>query len=286
MSIEREAAYAKLNLTLGVLGLREDGFHEMDMVMQSVQLHDVVTVQLRDTPGIGLQLGRADLPTDARNLAHRAASVFLEALGGKSVGVDITIEKHIPVCAGTAGGSSDAAAVLRALNRLLDAPFSLEQLMALGKKIGSDVPYCVLGGTARAQGRGERLTKLPPLPPCYIVLCKPDFDISTPKLFARLDELGGMPPPDTPAMQRALEEASLSAVAAALDNVFEAVLPPREQAVIREIRERCMQQGALGSCMSGTGPTVFALFEKKTQARQCAQQLSGRFPDVFLTKPV
>lgn len=286
MNIERELAYAKLNLTLDVLGLRADGYHEMDMVMQSVQLHDLVTVQLCNTPEILLRVNRADLPTDERNLAHRAATVLCKALDREHVGVEISIEKNIPVCAGCAGGSSDAAAVLRALNRLFGAPLSLYQLAQIGAQIGSDVPYCVLGGTARARGRGEELTPLPALPSCHIVLCKPDFDVKTPALFHRLDAVGKQRAPDTDAMLHALSAADLPAVAAVLGNVFEAVLPPRERAVIEEIRAAFQRHGALASCMSGTGPTVFALFARKTQARRAAQQLAGRYRDVFLTKPV
>jgi len=281
-----ESAYAKVNLTLDVLGLRPDGYHEMDMVMQSVSLSDRVTMTLKDESGITLHTNRAYLPTDGRNLAVRAAQCGLERLGKPRLGLAIEIVKRIPVCAGTAGGSSDAAAVLRGLNRLLDAKLSKEDLMDLGAQIGSDVPYCVYGETARARGRGEIIAPVPALPPCYIILCKPHFSISTPELFRKIDGCRALHRPDTDRMLRALAHGELSEIAKALGNVFEDVLPSDQRKTVRAIRAVLAEEGALGSCMSGTGPTVFGIFEREAPARRAVARLKKQYKEVFFTKSV
>lgn len=286
MTCVKEEAYAKINLTLDVLGLREDGYHDMDMVMQSVSLSDTVTLTLEERPGVRVKSLGADLPQDRSNLAVDAAYRYLEAVGCPKQGLSMTIEKRIPVCAGTAGGSSDAAAVLRGLNRLLGEKLSQEALMQLGSQVGSDVPYCVLGGTARAKGRGEVLSSLPSLPPCWIVLCKPDFPISTPQLFRRIDQYPEGKKPNTKAMLRALEHGQLPAVAKELYNVFEAVLPEPQRQEVQNIRRILSESGALGTCMSGTGPTVFGLFDRKDRAEQAADKLQEAYPEVFFTKAV
>ena len=192
----REAAWAKLNLSLDVLGTRPDGFHDLRMIMQSVDLHDDVTVTLDDTGTCRAETNRSYLPCGADNVAVRAAQVFLERAGLKC-GVHIRLHKRIPVCAGLGGGSSDAAAVLRALNRLTGAGFTCAQLEELGALVGSDVPYCVAGGTMLAEGRGERLTPVTPMPHLPVVICKPDFPISTPELFRRVDARTSRCRPDT-----------------------------------------------------------------------------------------
>ena len=179
-------APAKLNLTLDVLGRRADGYHDLKMVMQSITLADRLTLRPGQTPGIQVSSSFHFLPTGEKNLAGKAAVCFYQALGRPARDLDIAITKHVPVCAGMAGGSSDAAAVLRALNQLEGSPFSPEELAHVGEGVGSDVPYCVLGCTALAQGRGEVLTPLSPLPHCWVVACKPDFPVSTPELFARI----------------------------------------------------------------------------------------------------
>lgn len=281
-----EEAYAKINLTLDVLSLRSDGYHEMDMVMQSVRLSDALTLTKTDETGLTLRTGRTDLPTGEDNLALRAARCFFEATGRGEQGLLVELEKRIPVCAGTAGGSSDAAAVLRALNRMFKEPFSNEDLQVLGAKIGSDVPYCVLGGTARAQGRGEVLTALPSLPPCFIVLCKPGFGVSTPELFRRIDAFPERKHPDTEGMLSALVAQDLSQVAQRLENVFEAVLPDSQRKIVQSIRETLVEHGALGACMTGTGSTVFGLFEDETRAKKAVSMLKETYQEVFLTKPV
>ena len=180
-------ANAKLNLTLDVLGKRPDGYHDLRMIMQSVELADVLNLEYNETGELRVCTNLHFLPNNDKNLAAQAALRWWEARGEKPRGLDIAIEKRIPVCAGMAGGSSDAAAVLRALNARERSPLSPAEVARIGERVGSDVPYCVIGGTALAEGRGELLTHLPPLPHCWVVLCKPEFSISTPALFAKID---------------------------------------------------------------------------------------------------
>ena len=275
-------APAKLNLTLDVLGKREDGYHEMRMVMTSVSLADTVTLDTTPGEGISLSTNLGFLPLDGRNLAVKAARCLREATGVSFGHLSIRIEKRIPVCAGTAGGSSDAAAVLRGLNELLSLGLSREELARIGEKVGSDVPYCVLGGTALAEGRGEKLTALPDLPPCWMVLAKPGFPVSTPELFAQLDGKRIRCHPDTAGMLSALKAKDLRGVARRLFNVFEEVLPPRQGEQVTEIKQILLDEGALGACMTGTGSTVFGLFDDEASARKAAGVLNGQCPDVFV----
>ncbi len=279
-------AHAKLNLTLDILGRRSDGYHDLRMVMQSVSLHDLLTVELEEGEGLDLTTNRSYLPTDGRNLAAAAARCFAEATGRDLGRVKIHIEKSIPVCAGLAGGSSDAAAVLRALNQLTGAELSPEALAGIGAGVGSDVPYCVLGGTALAEGRGEILSPLPPLPPCHMVLCKPPFPISTPELFQRSDSVKLRRRPDTVGMLAALKEGDLEGVARRLYNVFEDALPQRKGTEIDAIKHTLLSHGALGASMSGSGPTVFGMFGEETAAKAAAEALSAQYREVFLTQAV
>lgn len=277
-------AYAKLNLTLDILRRREDGYHDLQMVMQTISLTDTLTI----TPAQGegkITSNLSFLPTDGTNLAQKAAAAFRRAtgLGGE---VDISIHKHIPVCAGMAGGSADAAAVLRAMNQLTAAGLSPLALAQIGQSVGSDVPYCVLGGTALAEGRGERLTPLPALPPCHIVVCKPSFPVSTPQLFSRVDVRKILRRPDTQGMLEALEQGDLSGIARRMYNVFEDVLEPWKRAEVHAIQNALLDAGALGAIMTGSGPTVFGLFETLPQAQQAAHRLGEQYQDVFLAQPV
>ncbi|MGE4276861.1 MAG: 4-(cytidine 5'-diphospho)-2-C-methyl-D-erythritol kinase [Lawsonibacter sp.] len=279
-------AQAKLNLTLDVLGKRPDGYHDLKMVMQSITLADTLILQDSGDRGIRVRSNLSFLPCGERNLAGKAALCFYEALGREPRGLDITLTKQIPVCAGMAGGSSDAAAVLRALNEWEGKPFSQTELMGVGERVGSDVPYCVLGGTALAEGRGELLTPLPPLPACWVVVCKPDFPISTPELFARIDGCRIRCRPDTEGLLAALEAEDLGGVARRMYNVFEDVLPERQLTRVAEIKNTLIQQGALGATMSGTGPTAFGLFEREEQAQKAAALLSQQFRETFLSRTV
>jgi len=278
------SANAKINLTLDILRRREDGYHDLQMVMQSVTLADQLTV----VPARGAE-GTASsdlrfLPTGGKNLAQMAAAAFrrITGLGGE---VDVSIRKRVPVCAGLAGGSADAAAVLRAMNGLTGAGLSPAELAKIGEKVGSDVPFCVLGGTALAEGRGERLTPLPPLPPCHIVICKPSFSISTPQLFSRVNVRKIVRRPDTAGVLAALEAGDLAGVARRMYNVFEDVLEARRLSEINEIKAALIDCGALGASMSGSGPSVFGLFEDKNSAQAAVERLREGYRDVFLCGP-
>ena len=279
-------APAKLNLTLDVLGLREDGYHEMKMVMQSITLADTLTI----VPGTGKSIRVATnldfLPDGDKNLAAVAARAYWKARGEEPRPLDITIEKCIPVCAGMAGGSSDAAAVLRGLNGQSEYPLSLAELARVGEAVGSDVPYCVLGCTALAEGRGEILTPLPPMPKCWVVVCKPDFSISTPALFAQIDNVKITCRPDTAGVLEALEKGDLTGVARRLYNVFEDALPERQRSKVNGIKTTLIQCGALGAAMSGSGPTVFGLFEDENTARIAYEKLAGEYTETYLAQTV
>ena len=279
-------AHAKLNLSLDILRRRADGYHDLKMVMHSVDLADRLTLERTGRSGVRVCTDLSFLPNDERNLAAVAARRFAEATGADVEGLTITIRKRIPVCAGMAGGSSDAAAVLRALNRELAAPLTSAELAKVGEKVGSDVPYCVLGGTALAEGRGEKLTPLPSLPPCWFVLCKPSFSISTPELFGRVNCARLRCRPDTDGILRALEKGDLEGVARRMYNVFEDVLPDRRAGEIAAIRSALIGYGALGAVMSGSGPTVFGIFRGEADARRAWADLKADYRQTFLTKSV
>lgn len=279
-------AFAKLNLTLDILGKREDGYHDLRMVMQSITLADTLTLEENQGEGLRVSANLRFLPTGEKNLAAAAALRFWEALGREPEDLDIRIEKRIPVCAGMAGGSSDAAAVLRALNQKAGSPLSPIELAQIGERVGSDVPYCVLGGTALAEGRGEVLTPLPPLPRCWVVACKPDFPISTPELFAQADRVKLRRRPDTAGLVAALEAGDLGGVARRMYNVFEDVLPARLYTRVAEIKNDLIQCGALGANMSGSGPTAFGLFDRLEAAQEARACLAQRYRDTFLCETV
>ena len=279
-------AYAKINLTLDVLGKRPDGYHDLAMVMQSVSLADTVTISETDSPELTLSTNLGFLPGTDKNIAAVAARAFAEHTGVSLAGIHIHLDKRIPVCAGTAGGSSDGAAVIRGLNLWFETGLPLPELACIGEKVGSDVPYCVLGCTALAEGRGEVLKVLPALPDCHIVLCKPNFSISTPDLFRKIDEVRVRYHPDTAGVLEALEEGDLPGVCRRMFNVFEQVLPTARRSVVEEIKSTMLSGGALGACMSGTGPTVFGIFTDETQARAVCDELSQTYRETFLTHNV
>lgn len=286
MPKETVLARAKLNLTLDVLGKRPDGYHDLKMVMQSVALADTLTVETGTGEGLEVRTDLSFLPNNEKNLAAAAALAFQTVTGRDLGGVAIAIEKRIPVCAGMGGGSSDAAAVLRSLERMLGTGQDLAALAGIGERVGSDVPYCVLGGTALAEGRGEVLTPLSDLPHCHVVICKPAFSISTPELFRAVDGVRLRCRPDTDGVLAALEAGDLGGVARRMYNVFEDVLPSRQRTEVAAIRSALVQHGALGANMSGTGPTVFGLFDDADRARSAWEELRQTYRDVFLTETV
>lgn len=278
-----ERAYAKINLTLDVLGKRDDGYHDLRSVMQTVSLCDEITIAVDTGKPWMLTCDAAGIPCDERNLAWKAARVFFDRLGKAPDGVAIRIVKRIPSEAGLAGGSADAAAVLRALNRWAGDPFSEEELCAVGAEVGSDVPFCVLGGTALAEGRGERLTKLPAAPELDLVICKPPLAFSTPALFRRLDGVAIEERPDTDAMRRAIENGDRERIALLLCNVFEqAVADPQ----IEEIKRALRSHGARGAIMTGSGSAVFGVFRSSECAKAACEALKCDYPQTFAAKTV
>ena len=282
----QQQALAKLNLTLDVLGRREDGYHDMCMVMQSITLADTLTIKPSTGEGIHVSTNFEFLPNDDTNLAAKAAKAFWDARGEAHQALEIDIDKHIPVCAGMAGGSSDAAAVLRGLNEQAGKPYTLMELAKVGEAVGSDVPYCVLGGTALAEGRGEILTPLAPLPKCHVVVCKPGFPISTPALFRKIDQVDIVHRPDTAGMIAALEAGDLTGVARRLYNVFEDALNDQQRDSVNAIKNTLIEHGALGAAMSGSGPTVFGLFDDEEKAREAYQVLAKEYRESFLAQSV
>ncbi|MGM9662607.1 MAG: 4-(cytidine 5'-diphospho)-2-C-methyl-D-erythritol kinase [Oscillospiraceae bacterium] len=279
------SACAKLNLTLDILRRRPDGYHDLAMVMQSISLADSVTLTLEEAPGVRCESDLGYLPCDGRNLAVKAALAFFRDTGISAPGLRIRLHKRIPTSAGMAGGSSDAAAVLRGLRALLAPHLPETELERTAATVGSDVPYCLRGTTALAEGRGEVLTDLPPLPHCWFVVCKPDFPISTPELFSRVRVEALAYHPDTKGMQAALAAGDLEGVARRMFNVFEEVLP-RKYGEVFTIKHRLLELGAMNAAMSGSGPTVYGLFSRRAAAEEAFAALRGEYAQCFLAEPV
>jgi 4-diphosphocytidyl-2-C-methyl-D-erythritol kinase len=272
----QEVASAKLNLTLDITGLRPDGYHNLVTIMQSVSVQDRLKI-VREPSGIQIGTDCRRIPTDDRNLAAKAAKIFFGR--GVEGGASIRIEKNIPIGAGMAGGSADAAAVLRGLNRLYGNPFSLEALEALGAEVGSDVPFCIRGGTQLARSRGTELQRLPELPPCFFVIGKPRFSISTPVLYQKYDRIHNRNHPDTEGVLRALREGDLDGISHRLYNVFEEI-PDKKVQTVSGIKHRILEYGALGAVMTGSGSAVFGLFRERQKAKEAAAALRGELPEV------
>lgn len=274
-------AYAKLNLSLDITGKREDGFHTLDTVMQSISLCDRVTLTPTEEPGIRLRTNRSYLPADKKNTAFRAASLFFESCGLQNEGLEISIQKKIPTRAGMGGGSADAAAVLLGLNRLYQAGLSLSALLELGKEIGADVPFCLHGGACRCTGIGEILEPVPPLPSCFLVICKPPAGMSTPRAFALLDTLPPARTCSTAKMVAALEAGDLRQVGKSLSNRFDEAMRLMQ---VREIKKILLSAGALGAMMTGSGSAVYGIFESEDAAKGAGELLKAR-GEVFFARP-
>ena len=281
----QEYAYAKLNLTLDVTAKRDDGYHDMLMVMQTVSVTDSIVLEQTGEKGIRASSNFRYIPTDERNLAVRAAGAYLDAVGEEKNGILIRMEKSIPVGAGMAGGSADAAAVLRGMNRLHGNRMNRRELEKLGEQVGSDVAFCVAGGTALARGRGEVLEDLTPMPDCAIVICKPGFSISTPELFRKLDQTGLRTHPDTAGMLSALESGNLKEISMRMFNVFEEV-DDRRMRSEAEIKHVLLDYGALGAVMTGTGSAVFGVFGDENAAETCAAYLRSEHKFCHVARPV
>ena len=283
MTILHETAPGKLNLTLDVVGKRPDGYHDLEMVMISVSLADELTVELETGGDWSVSCDRPDVPVGPDNLCWKAARVYCDAAGVDPVGLLIHIQKNVPAQAGMAGGSSDAAAVLRALNRHYGR-FSDEELRALGLQVGSDVPYCLFGGVALARGRGEVLTRLPDLPEeLWFVLAKPEFSVSTPALFREIDAEGVRVRPDTAAMILAIENRDRNAIGANLQNAFEPLITARYP-IVEELRQVMLSHEAIGARLTGTGSVVFGLFCSKFKALAAAFELRDLCPEVHIAE--
>ena len=247
-------SYAKINLTLDVTGKRENGYHDVKMIMQTVNLFDLIIVDKRKN-GISVKANLEYLPTDERNIAYKAAKLFFEK-SGIDAGVSIIMHKNIPVAAGLAGGSGNGGAVLVALNKLYDFPFTEEEIIDMSVILGADVPYCIMGGTALAEGIGEELSKLPDCPKLNILLVKPPINISTPEVYRAYDALEIVNHPDTEAMICAIKDKNISNMCKNLSNTLEDVTV-KNNPVISGIKEKMIKNGAKAALMSGSGPTVF-----------------------------
>ena len=280
-----EGAFAKLNLTLDVLGKRPDGYHDIKSVMQAISLRDDIEIDIGTGKPWKLLCDKEDIPTDERNLAWKAAKLFFDTTGKDPEGLEIRCTKRIPAEAGLCGGSADAAAVLRALNRHYGAPFSLPALAELGGQIGSDIPFCVLCGTAMAEGRGEKLRPLPNVPDCIFVVCKPDFSVSTPALYAKIDEKAIAQRPDHRAMESALLAGDLGAVAQNLCNVFDPIVT-EEHLELNYIKSIFNSYGAVGYQMTGSGSAVYCIVENFEYAAVICSMLRENYPQVFIAKPI
>lgn len=280
-----EGAFAKLNLTLDVLGKRPDGYHNLQSVMQTISVRDDVEIDLDTGKDWTLSCDRAEIPTDETNLAWKAATVFFDLTHRDPNGLAIRITKRIPSQAGLGGGSADAAAVLRALNKHYGSPLSILALAELGAEVGSDVPFCTLCGTAMVEGRGERLRKLPDLPDCVFVICKPDFSSSTPELYRKLDETAIAKHPDNRAMESALLAGDIGRVADQIFNVFDPVVTA-EHLELNYIKSILNSYGSLGQQMTGSGSAVFGIMPSFEFAAVACNMLKENYPKVFIAKPV
>lgn len=265
-------ALAKINLGLDVLGKRENGYHDVRMIMQSIYLYDTIRLEKAGTDeGISLCSNLSYLPSDGSNIAYKAARLLIDEFGIRE-GVRITLEKHIPVAAGLAGGSSNAAAVLFGMNRMFRLGLSPKELMDRGVKLGADVPYCIMRGTVLAEGIGEELTRLPAMPKCTVLIAKPAVSVSTKMIYEALDAKEIPCHPDIDGIIKGLEEDSLKSVARCMGNVLEDVTIPMHPE-IDQIKREMLEAGAIGAMMSGSGPTVFGLFENRAAARTAQKNI-------------
>ena len=264
-------ALGKINLGIDVLGKRENGYHDVRMIMQTVYLYDEVTLEKRQEPGITVSTNLIYLPTDKTNIAYRAAKILLDEFGERR-GVAIHLKKHIPVAAGMAGGSADAAAVLFGMNRMFGWKLSEKELMERGVTLGADVPYCIMRGTALAEGIGEKLTRLPAMPKCHLLIAKPPISVSTKLVYEKLDTLAIVDHPDIDGIIEGLKDRDLIRVAGSMGNVLQNVTET-EYPVITQIKEKMIKGGAINAMMSGSGPTVFGLFKERSMAKKTAEQI-------------
>jgi len=279
-----EKAYAKINLSLDVLRRRPDGYHEVKMIMQTVGIFDTLTIAKASDKSIRLKVGNAPLPCDRSNLVYKAAEMVMNQFDLQQ-GVEITLEKNIPIAAGMAGGSSDAAAVFRGMNRLFSLGMSLDDMQKLGVKIGADIPYCIMGGTALSEGIGEVLSSLPVPPKAYLLIAKPDIDVSTKFVYENLHADTLTYHPDVDGMAEAIREGDLEGITDRMGNVLETVTE-KAYPVISEIKALMKTKGAENALMSGSGPTVFGIYKEKEGAEEASKVLKEKdlAKQIFVTE--
>ena len=280
-----EPAYAKVNLTLDVLGKREDGYHDLQSVMQGISLRDDIEIDVGTGMPWSLLCSMEGIPCDETNLAWKAARIYCDTMKKDPNGLEIRIHKRIPSEAGLGGGSADAAAVLRALNRHFGEPLSIFALAELGAQVGSDVPFCVLCGTAMCEGRGEKVRKLPDMPDCIFVIVKPEFSVSTPQLYAQIDNATIAKRPDNKAMESALYAGDLKKVCDNLCNVFDAVVT-QDHPELNYIKSLFYNYGAVGYQMTGSGSACYAIVSEFEIAAVLCNMLKENYPNVYIAKPV
>lgn len=264
-------AYAKINLGLDVLRRREDGYHDVKMIMQTIQMYDMLEMEKSEQPGIHLTTNLSYIPVNENNLVYKAVKLLMDQYRIEE-GITISLNKFIPVAAGMAGGSSDAAAALVGVNRMFQLGLTRQQLMKLGVKIGADVPYCVMRGTALAEGIGEKLTALPPMPQCYVLIGKPGINVSTKFVYTNLNLGPDTHHPDINGMIEALQDGDLYGITDRMENVLESVTIPAYP-VIETIKNHMKAHGAVNAMMSGSGPTVFGIFDDKEKAEYACEKL-------------
>ena len=278
-------AYAKINLGLDVLRRRPDGYHEVKMIMQTVDIWDLLTFKRTDRPGISIKTDKEELPAGKDNLIYKAAEAILQEYHRETEGVEITLEKNIPIAAGMAGGSTDAAAVFYGLNELFEIGMSLQDMQRIGVRLGADIPYCLLGGTALAEGIGEKLTPLGPPPKCHLVVARPEISVSTRFVYENLHADQLKEHPDIDGMTEAIREGNLAGLTGRMGNVLETVTV-RAYPAIDQIKKKMMENGAENALMSGSGPSVFGIFTEKQRAAGAAEEIrrAGLAEQVFVTE--
>ena len=276
-------AYGKVNISLDVVGKREDGYHLLSMIMQNIDLYDEIEVEKQEC-GIILECNKSYVPVDNRNLAYKAAEIFKERYDIVD-GVKINIEKNIPVSAGLAGGSTDAAAVLKVMNKLFNVNATEEELMELGLKLGADIPYCIHGGTALCEGIGEIITPIKPFRDKIVVLVKPAFGVSTKEVYKNFNLEKVKQHPKTAEIINAIENDDLNFVASNMKNLLENVTL-RKHKILIKIKDEMNACGAINSMMSGSGPTVFAFFDDMLKAQRCFEKMKKKYSDVFITRTI
>lgn len=276
------AGYAKINLTLDVIGKRSDGYHDLKSIMQSVSLPEYVELMINDSDKISLRCDIKDVPTDERNIAVKCANAFYKAAKILCPGLEINIQKNIPIQAGLAGGSADGAAVLFGLNEIHLKPFTLDELMEIGARVGADIPFCLFGGTALAEGIGERLAKLSPIPKCSIVIVKPEIGVSTAMAYGAVDSVGMNTSPSTDRVIPILHD--IKALGENLHNDFESALWLPELKKIKD--ELNSFEGCFGACMSGSGSAFIALFDNKIKAEMCAEIMQKKYLFATVAEPI